>query len=91
MDRGKASPFFHFWLNWPEVGSESEPENLYKSSQTISVLFVKMRYLEDWVKEFVKVLLKLRTWRVDWPWVVGIEILCWWQMAGCIDSKIGAK
>ena len=22
-----AWPFFLFWLDWPEVGSESEPEN----------------------------------------------------------------
>ena len=37
MDGGKAWPFFCFWLDWPEVGSESEPENVYGSSQMISV------------------------------------------------------
>ena len=38
MDGGKAWPFCHFWLDRPEVGSESEPENLYGSSWMISVL-----------------------------------------------------
>ena len=37
MDEGKAWPFFHFWLDQLEVGSESEPENSYRSSQTIGV------------------------------------------------------
>ena len=37
MDGGKPWPFFHFRLNWPEVGSESEPKNSYGSSQTIRV------------------------------------------------------
>ena len=31
-------PFFLFWLNQPEVGSESEPEKLYGSSQATGVL-----------------------------------------------------
>ena len=38
MDRGKAWPFFLFQLDQPEVGSESEPENLYRLSQMISGL-----------------------------------------------------
>ena len=33
-----AWPFFLFWLDWPEVGSESEPKKLYGSPQTIGVL-----------------------------------------------------
>ena len=38
MASGNALPFFLFWLKWPEVGSESEPKNLYWSSWTISGL-----------------------------------------------------
>ena len=38
MDGGKAWPFFCFQLNQPEVGSESEPKNLYRSPQLIGVL-----------------------------------------------------
>ena len=38
MDGGKAWPFFHFQLDLPEVGSESEPEKLYGSSWLIGVL-----------------------------------------------------
>ena len=38
MDSGKAWPFFHFWLDLPEVGSESEPKKLYGLSQLIGVL-----------------------------------------------------
>ena len=37
MAGGNAWPFFLFWLNQPEVGSESEPKNLYGSSRAISV------------------------------------------------------
>ena len=37
MDGGKAWPFFCFQLNQPKVGSESEPENSYGSSQAIGV------------------------------------------------------
>ena len=38
MAGGNAWPFFLFWLDWPEVGSESEPEKLYRSSQIIGIL-----------------------------------------------------
>ena len=38
MAGGKAWPFFCFWLDLPEMGSESEPKKLYRSSQTIGVL-----------------------------------------------------
>ena len=38
MASGNAWPFFHFWLNLPEVGSESEPKKSYGSSQVIGVL-----------------------------------------------------
>ena len=38
MASGNAWPFFLFWLNQPEVGSESEPKNLYWSSWPIGVL-----------------------------------------------------
>ena len=38
MAGGNAWPFFHFQLNQPEVGSESEPEKLYGSSQPIGIL-----------------------------------------------------
>ena len=37
MASGNTWPFFFFWLNQPEVGSESEPENPYGSSQVIGV------------------------------------------------------
>ena len=38
MTGGNAWPFFLFQLDRPEVGSESEPEKPYRSSQTIGVL-----------------------------------------------------
>ena len=38
MASGNAWPFFLFRLKQPEVGSESEPENPYGLSQTISIL-----------------------------------------------------
>ena len=38
MAGGNAWPFFLFWLDQPEVGSESEPEKLYGSSQMIGIL-----------------------------------------------------
>ena len=38
MASGNAWPFFHFQLNQPEVGSESEPEKSYGSSWAIGVL-----------------------------------------------------
>ena len=38
MASGKAWPFFCFWLDLPEMGSESEPKKLYWSSQMIGVL-----------------------------------------------------
>ena len=43
MAGGNAWPFFLFWLDRPEVGSESEPENPYWLSQTIGVLLSCMR------------------------------------------------
>ena len=38
MASGNTWPFFLFWLNWPEVGSESEPKKPYGSSWVIGVL-----------------------------------------------------
>ena len=38
MASGNAWPFFLFWLDQPEVGSESEPKKPYWSSWTIGVL-----------------------------------------------------
>ena len=38
MASGNAWPFFLFQLNWPEVGSESEPKKLYQLIWTIGVL-----------------------------------------------------
>ena len=38
MDGGKAWPFFLFWLDLPEVTSDSESENSNKSPQLIGVL-----------------------------------------------------
>ena len=38
MAGGNAWLFFLFWLDQPEVGSESEPKKLYGSSQVIGVL-----------------------------------------------------
>ena len=38
MAGGNAWPFFLFWLDQPEVGSESEPEKPYGSSRTIGIL-----------------------------------------------------
>ena len=38
MASRNAWPFFLFWLDQPEVGSESEPEKSYRSPQTIGIL-----------------------------------------------------
>ena len=38
MASGNAWPFFLFWLNQPEVGSESEPKKLYRLPQAIGIL-----------------------------------------------------
>ena len=38
MASGNTWPFFLFWLDQPEVGSESEPEKSYGSPQTIGIL-----------------------------------------------------
>ena len=37
MASRNAWPFFLFWLNWPEVGFESEPKKLYGSPQMIGI------------------------------------------------------
>ena len=38
MDGGNTWPFFLFWLNRSEVGSESEPKKLYRLSWMIGIL-----------------------------------------------------
>ena len=38
MAGGNTWPFFLFQLNWPEVGSESEPKKLYGSPRVIGLL-----------------------------------------------------